>query len=154
MQESQDNLSKPASIIINSSEINDSDYDEKGQFKVPIIDDKAAKREDRNKQLKYKARRKTQGKIVVSNPGSNYNKGWLGLTLFFLGFLLLIVIGEPVMCCISPIMCATGWALILQEWFGSGNAESYRTSFGVIGIIIVLVVIITFIILMNALSSF
>ncbi|MBG46448.1 MAG: hypothetical protein CMB76_08050 [Euryarchaeota archaeon] len=154
MQESQDNLSKPASIIINSSEINDSDYDEKGQFKVPIIDDKAAKREDRNKQLKYKARRKTQGKIVVSNPGSNYNKGWLGFTLFFLGFLLLIVIGEPVMCCISPIMCATGWALILQEWFGSGNAESYRTSFGVIGIIIVLVVIITFIILMNALSSF
>ena len=154
MQESQDNLSKPASFIIRTSEIKDSDSNEKGQFKVPIIDDKAAKREDRNKQLKSKARRKNQGKIVVSNAGSNYNKGWLGFTLFFLGFLLLIVIEEPVMCCISPIMCATGWALILQEWFGSGTAESYRTSFGVIGIIIVLVVIITFIILMNALSSF
>lgn len=154
MQESQDNLSKPASFIIRTSEIKDSDSNEKGQFKVPIIDDKAAKREDRNKQLKSKARRKNQGKIVVSNTGSNYNKGWLGFTLFFLGFLLLIVIEEPVMCCISPIMCATGWALILQEWFGSGTAESYRTSFGVIGIIIVLVVIITFIILMNALSSF
>ena len=154
MQESQDNLSKPASFIIRTSEIKDSDSNEKGQFEVPIIDDKAAKREDRNKQLKSKARRKNQGKIVVSNAGSNYNKGWLGFTLFFLGFLLLIVIEEPVMCCISPIMCATGWALILQEWFGSGTAESYRTSFGVIGIIIVLVVIITFIILMNALSSF
>ena len=169
MEESQDKLSKPASIIIKSSEINDSDSNEKGQFKLPVIDYEAAKREDRNsleslmrrKPLRKKVARntgsnhnKTQGKIVVSNAGSNYNKGWLGFTLFFLGFLLLIVIQEPVMCCISPIMCATGWALILQDWFGSGTAESYRTSFGVIGLVIVLVVIITFIIIMNALSSF
>ena len=46
MEESQDKLSKPASIIIKSSEINDYDSNEKGQFKLPVIDYEAAKSEE------------------------------------------------------------------------------------------------------------
>ena len=48
MEESQDKLSKPASIIIKSSEINDSDSNEKGQFKLPVIDYEAAKRDEKS----------------------------------------------------------------------------------------------------------
>ena len=68
MEESQDKLSKPASIIIKSSEINDSDSNEKGQFKFPVIDYEAAKREDRNS-LESLMRRKSLRKKVARNTG-------------------------------------------------------------------------------------
>ena len=147
-----DGRSKPESILIEGSDITDSQSKKPGSSSNPTVEkERISDKHSRKSDSKGK---KTDIVVNDSKEDNRVQNGLLGFFLMLFGFFGIINTGDEA-CCFFLIIIVIGFSLLIQSISSTTEKKvGFLESLGSVLLILFILSIIGFFILLNALSQF
>ena len=147
-----DGRSKPESILIEGSDITDSQSKKPGSSSNPTVEkERISDKHSRKSDSKGK---KTDIVVNDSKEDNRVQNGLLGFFLMLFGFFGIINTGDEA-CCFFLIIIVIGFSLLIQSISSTTEKNvGFLESLGSVLLILFILSIIGFFILLNALSQF
>ena len=147
-----DGRSKPESILIEGSDITDSQSKKPGSSSNPTVEKERVS--DKRSSKSDSKGKKTDIIVNDSKEDNRVQNGLLGFFLMLFGFFGIINTGDEA-CCFFLIIIVIGFSLLIQSISSTTEKKvGFLESLGSVLLILFILSIIGFFILLNALSQF